>query len=372
MDEVLLEQSRVLIEKAKRILIIAHDPLDDHASSMLGLKLFLRKTEKDPKLVLAQSIDRKLSFLPGTKRIKKKILEKAAVISIDTSKKKASSLSYHREKNNLDIIVTSKEEPFSEEDITIKTNSTKYDLIIVLGCQSIEDLGSLYEESPEVFFNTPVINIDNQVGNDYFGEVNLVDIKVSSLSEITFELINYFNKNLIDKKIATCILCGIIAQTKCFQIPNTSPKTFSIASTLIEREADREAIIQNLYAKKKLSLLKLWGRALARIKKDNEFVWTILSKEDFEKSGAEKEELEEVLEELGDQLSDFSILLILAELEIKKITGLIKAGKGINLEKLIKSFSGSIYKRYGIFSIESKNLLDTEKEVVAKIKELQE
>ena len=157
------------------------------------------------------------------------------------------------------------------------------DLIFVLGAKSLEDLGGLYEQNTDLFFETPKINIDNRAENEYFGQINLVDITVTSAAEILAELLQKYEEQLMDQDIATCLLLGIISSTRSFQHVQTTPKAFLKASELVALGARQQEIIKNIYKTKSLPLLKLWGRALARMKilEDEKIVYSILSSDGF-------------------------------------------------------------------------------------------
>lgn len=64
--------------------------------------------------------------------------------------------------------------------------------------------------------------------------------------------------------------------------------------------AKRDTIVQNLYRTRNLSTLRLWGRALARLKFDEHahLIWTLLSAQDFMHAGAQEEDLPDIIDEL--------------------------------------------------------------------------
>ena len=132
----------------------------------------------------------------------------------------------------------------------------------------MEDLGSLNEHNADLFFETPKINVDNKAENEYFGAINLVDVTATSVAEILAGLLQEYEAQLLDEDILLpCLLTGIISKTQSFQHVQTTPRAFLKASELVALEGGRQQeIIKNIYKTKPLSLLKLWGRALARMK----------------------------------------------------------------------------------------------------------
>src|SRR6202042_3084276 len=129
------------------------------------------------------------------------------------------------------------------------------DLIIVLEAGSLENLGKIYEQHTDVFFETPKINIDNKANNEYFGAINLVDVTATSVAEILAELLQKYEDQLIDEDVATCLLAGIISKTHSFQHVLTTPKAFLKASELVALGGRQQEVVKHIYKTKSLPLL---------------------------------------------------------------------------------------------------------------------
>jgi len=224
-------------------------------------------------------------------------------------------ISYQTSADKAQIFLKDKDREFTPQDLSFSTEKFPVDLIFVLGCKSLEDLGGLYEQNTDLFFETPKINIDNHPDNEYFGQINLVDIAVSSTAEILAEFLQKYEQQLVDQDIATCLLLGIISSTRSFQHVQTTPKAFLKAGELVALGARQQEIIKNIYKTKSLSLLKLWGRALARMKilDQEKTVYSVLNQVDFEKAGAGEQDLLPVLAEFIDNISGYNIIAVLAE-----------------------------------------------------------
>ena len=125
-------------------------------------------------------------------------------------------LKYIIENNKLNFIISPQDGFFTDEDISSSVSGFKYDLIITIDGQDLESLGRIYDNNIEFFYKTPIINIDQSPENEEFGQLNILDLKAVSVTEILFILMNDYNKKLIDEDIATCLLTGIIFRTKSF------------------------------------------------------------------------------------------------------------------------------------------------------------
>lgn len=373
MELSLKQQNFELIQKSKKILLVTRQyPTADSIGSILALGLVLEKMNKEVDMVCSGPILSLLSFLPKFNLIQKNIKSaKSFVISLDTSKTKIAQLSYDFDKdgNKLNIYITPEKGVYDSKNISTKTLGFKYDLIIVLDCPDLEILGPIYDQNTELFYETPIINIDHRISNEQYGEINFVDAKASSTAEVLYFFLESLGKNLIDADVATCILTSIIASTKSFQSSNITPKVFSIAAQLVSFGADRQKIIQNIFKNKSLSCLKLWGRALARVKYDHKskIVWTLVAKDDFLKTNSSAKDLQGIEDELISSVPDAETILILYE-DGNQIQGIIKAAKQPNLKVLASCFNSTAKNNLIYLNLKGKTIVEAEKEILAKLK----
>lgn len=369
------QQGFELIQKSKKILLVTKkNPTTDSIGSILAMGIILEKLKKEIDLISNGPIDSALSFLPYFDRLRGDLKSsKDFIISVDTSNTKIDQFSYDFDDdgNKLNIFITPKDGTFDTQHITAKTAGFKYDLIVCVNCRDLDDLGALYDQNAELFYETPIINIDHQSSNELFGEVNIVDLKASSTAEVIYSFLESFGGSLIDADTATCILSSVIASTKSFQTANTTPKSFALASELISLGANQQNIIYNLFKNKSLDSLKLWGRALARIKFDeeNKIAWTLISSDDFKKTNSDDKNLVGVEEELATSVSGAEIVLILYERD-NGIFGTLKAVKRSSLEKLSNALNVAPQNDLLNLQLGKKTLSEAEQEILKKIKGL--
>ena len=305
------------LNKAKKILIaLPKDLHADNVGSALALAIFLKKMDKVADVVTAGTLPEAINFLPESGSLKHTIINsKSFIITLNTKEKELDEISYQAETGSFNIFVKSKTGSFSEPDVTFGQDKFSYDVIVLIGCKSLQDLGSLFEDNAEVFYEAPKINIDNNPANEYFGAINLIDINTAAVSEIVFSLFSEFEKGFMDADIATCLLAGIITKTNSFQHVQTTPNAFLRASELVNLGGRQQEVVRYLYKTKSLGLLKLWGRALARLKieENNSAVYSTLNLSDFEKAGASEADLLLVLKELIENISSYNIVAIITE-----------------------------------------------------------
>lgn len=363
------------IKSAKKVLILTHkNPDGDALGSMSALFLFFKKIGKEAIAVCNDTPPSIFSFLPSASEIAQNFAGvRDFVVSVDVSKIKADKIMYKVEDNRLNIILTPESGQFEENMVSFPAGGYNFDLIVVLDSPDLERIGSPYEKNPDVFFETPVINIDHHAGNDFFGQVNLVELNATSTAEILVSVMEALSpqKSPFDENIATALLTGIITDTGSFQNANTTPKSLTIAAQLVAAGGNREDIIKRIYKTRTLSTLRLWGRALTNIhdEKADGFVWSRLSKKDFMEVAASEDESGGVIDELLKTVSDAAFALLLTEKGTSVHGSLRSIEKGIDVSAIAKLFNGGGHPMASAFELENTTLEKSEPEIIQKIRE---
>ncbi len=330
-----LRQVHTLIDRATRVLLIVPERASlDAIASMVALYLVLQERLEDRvDEVSAQHVPTNLQFLAGSSQVRMEP-EAQHEVTLDIAGPTATdSLRTTPLQGGVRVHVTLP--PGSEvtkDQLETTVRVMPYDLVIVLGAADLEELGDTYTKHTDFFFSTPIINIDHVAKNEHFGTVNLVDITAGSVAEVVYELIDSMvGHEGIDANIATALYSGVVAGTDSFQRPSTTPRSFQVAARLMEKEADRDAVIQNLVKTKPLSLLKLSGRLYARLRYDEhlQLFWSMVRGIDFQESEAEREDLPRALFELANNISGFNIAFVLSEEDDNAFTAHLLLGKGL-------------------------------------------
>ncbi len=212
-----------LIRAAKRIYLLTHiEPDGDAVGSLLGLSWALQQLGKEVVLGCNDSVPPPFQFLPGSSSV---------------SDKKAADL----------------------------------DLVIALDASDPPRLGKLFD--PTRFGDAPILVIDHHVTNTRFGHVNIVDPAVASTAEMVLGLVDRLSIQLtVD--IATCLLTGILTDTRNFRTSNTTSGTLQAAARLVDAGGRMTEINRQVFESKPVTALKVLGRALADLHVDGRIVWT--------------------------------------------------------------------------------------------------
>ncbi len=353
------QQAIELIKQADTILLLTHkNPDGDSLGSLLALALALKKLGKKPTAISIDPTPQFLNFLPAQETLEKELnYSNDLVLHLDTSKTQIANIGYKQlpDEQKIMIVVTPKAGKFTKEDIVFPETKPEYDLVVVLDTPDLARLGSIADQFADVFYEIPVVNIDHHPGNDYFGKVNWIDLTATSTAEILVSLLESLGagKSLLDADIATALLTGITTDTASFQNANTTPKAFTVAAQLVAAGGRQQEIVRNIYKTKPLSTLKLWGLALSHIVENPEhhFIYSTLTRKDFEEAGAEEHESSGVIDDLLKSADGSHFVMLASEKRGGLHVSLRSLEKGINLTEIANLFGGGGHDMAAAFEI---------------------
>lgn len=368
------EQFKKFLENSKETLIlIPENPSPDAVGSSWALYWFLKKIGISPTIAFSNHLSQKFDFLPRPENILTKISgARDFVLSFDTSRNKIIQVRQEEKEDKFNILVTPEKGSIDPRDFSFILAKFKYDLVIVIDSQDLEKLGQIYIKNSDLFFEVPIVNIDCHSNNDNFGQINLVDVTASSAAEILTQFFKSFGPKDIDQKIATCLLTGFIGATDSFQKKNTTPKALSLSANLMDYGANQQEIVRWLYKTQPLHILKLWGRAMAKINWDpqGKLVWSTISVEDFVQSRAKSSDLPLMMEKLEENYTEGHIFIALYNDTPETSIALIKTSNFKEMEKIHSHFDGSIKLGLLEIKISQADLIKTGKAMAEKIKSL--
>ena len=368
-----IQQLEKLVNESKNVLILLpQNPTGDAIGSGWALYFFLEKKGIIPKLAFVDEFGEteRFSFLSKPENISENIAEaKEFILVFNTKYNKISNVKPEFLGDELKIYITPEKGSIDPRDFCFIPAKSKYDTIIVLDSPDKESLGKIFEESPDIFYEVPVVNIDRHANNENFGQVNITNITASSTAEILYEVFEKLDATIIDEKISNCLLAAIISGTESFQRKNTTPKSLQIAAKLMDNGADQQEIIRWLFKTQPFNTLKLWGRVMARLNWDEKkkLAWSLVTIEDFVQSRSSHNDIPFILEKIKDNYSAGDIFMVLYNEKVDITTGMIKCSTPEMAKKLSGLFGGEIKQDIIVFKIEGKNILETEKEVLLKI-----
>ena len=370
-----LEQAKAIAARANRVLVtFPREHALEATGSALALARVLEGLGKQVDVVSSGfELPGSLRFLPGATRVSDHVANlQKFVITVNLAQAELQDLSYSIDGGKLAIFLTPKQGSFTSQDIGTKAADFSYDLVITLDTPDLVSLGELAQSNTEFFYATPILNLDCSPANEHFGTVNLVNLNAPSTADVAFELLEALTPNPWDADTATCLYTSLSAATRSFTTPRVTPDTLSRAARLVSLGARREEVVEHLYRTKQLTTLKLWGRALARLKSDSarRLVWSLIQPDDFLKSGAAELALAGVVDELILSAPEAGTVLLLAESTAGTTTAYVHAGPGRSALDLLKPFSPKGSRSRARATLSSTSVLEAEQKVVTYLKEL--
>lgn len=230
---------------------------------------------------------------------------------------------------------------------------------LIIACDSVERgfkeiKGKLREDQIVAF-------LDHHPDISLRGDINIIDAEYSSVCEIIFDFLS-FNRAEISKKIANYLLLGIVGDTGIFQHSNTTPKIMQTASVLMKKGASLSRLVEAVFVNKKISTLKLWGRAFekAKLNPENGMITSVLTIKDLTECEASLEDINQVAGIL-DTVPGAKFALVLSEREGGIIKGSLRSEeyKGVDVSKIAAEFGGGGHKLASGFEIKGQ-IVETE------------
>ncbi|HZC05271.1 MAG TPA: bifunctional oligoribonuclease/PAP phosphatase NrnA [Ktedonobacterales bacterium] len=234
-DPASAERAWGLIERAQRIVALAHEKPDpDALGSALGLAWALRPLGKQVVVACADPVPANYTFLPGREMVVTELPDEA------------------------------------------------FDLVIALDAGELPRYGALYTRHQAFFDSATLFNMDHHVTSAGIGACAIIDVA----SAATAELLTLFLLNrgvAIGQEAAICLLAGIITDTRAFEFDATTDRTLLAGAYLVASGAKPEDIIKPMYRLKPLAKERLWGRALQSLGSavDGRIVWATIRQSDL-------------------------------------------------------------------------------------------
>lgn len=171
----------------------------------------------------------------------------------------------------------------------------EYDLLCMVDCADRRRIGDFYSDDPErVSGKIPIVNIDHHVTNDHYGQVNIVEPKAASASEIVADLLGEWGTEMT-REIAQCLLAGIYGDTLGLRTDSTTSRTMRTSADLVDAGGDPRQIVDALFQVKPRSSVCLWEKALRNVQYTGGLIWTELTLETLERCGASASEAEGIV-----------------------------------------------------------------------------
>jgi phosphoesterase RecJ-like protein len=184
--------------------------------------------------------------------------------------------------------------------------------------------------------------LDHHPDIETTGDVVIIDPDYSSTCELLFDYFEYHHIG-VTPRMATALLTGILSDTGNFQHSCTTPRVMEIASVLMKRGAPLAKIVDNVFADKKISTLKLWGKAFtkAKVNAKNGMIVAALTREDIDECGASNDDVNQVATILNT-VPGTAFSLVFFQFDETTIKGSLRSeeGKGVDVSAIAHHLGG--------------------------------
>jgi hypothetical protein len=334
-----------LLKQAKEILLVGPTHLNsDVAAGLLALHTVLNKSGKTSIAVAPCLIPRQLQFLPNSDAISQTLgTGNDFVISIPTKSGAIKNVHATEHDGVVDLVLQT-EGTIDPSELSFRHHLERFDAIVVIGADELDDCGKLFTDHSKLFTETPIINIAVSPANEFFGRVNFVDSSASAVCELLTDLITAdpdFEKHL-DADLSTTLLAGILSATDSFLASNTSARSLELAAELQSRGANQSDVIESLFKQKSFANLRVLGRLLGNLQLDptHRMAWTNLTASDFELTETTFDDLDGWSDQLIRHVNGADIVVSFVEQEGNALIQ-IRTANELPLDSLANLFEGN-------------------------------
>lgn len=285
-----IQQAKKAIVSAKRIVVSGHrNPDGDSLGSLLALGLGLRCLGKQVYLLCDDAIPRRYMFLPGVRRVVRRISEKPDVaIAVDCS--------------NQDVI---------GENFSAFQNAAE------------------------------IIEIDHHEFRRPFGTIQCVDHHAAAVGEIVYVLLRVLGVP-ITRSIAENLLTSLIVETNSFRLPAVRGVTFSLCAKLIAAGVDYYKLADRVFWSASKESMILMGICLSRCAflDQGKIVYSIIKEKDFIRTGGTDADVDPVIEQMR-AIDHVQIAILFREKSrVTLRVSLRSKGRRVNVAKIAEKYSG--------------------------------
>ncbi|HJO94056.1 MAG TPA: bifunctional oligoribonuclease/PAP phosphatase NrnA [Victivallales bacterium] len=173
----------------------------------------------------------------------------------------------------------------------------KYSNIISLDCGNFDRLAI---SDKECYSNKNTISIDHHPDNSEYSNTNYTNSVSCATSEILLDIFTIRDSSwIINKKIANCLLMGILLDSGGLRFDNTTATVLRKVAELIDLGADYIPTIKSMYFTKPLKMMNLEADIILNELKmafDNKFAYLYLSKELLKKHNVTAKDTEGLID----------------------------------------------------------------------------
>ncbi len=188
--------------------------------------------------------------------------------------------------------------------------------------------------------NAKVIVIDHHRINANPNYSAVIEPETASASELVYQILK-LAKLPITVSTGNAVMTGLLTDSGSFHYPNVTKETFEIAYELVELGVDISYVSEMVYERATIANRKLLGVALSRMKvsENGMFVSTRIENVDIVKMGANKTDLDFIIDEVR-KLAGMEVYILGKEYQPGEFRISMRGRGKIALNEFAKKFGG--------------------------------
>jgi phosphoesterase RecJ-like protein len=180
---------------------------------------------------------------------------------------------------------------------TLEESPKHFDVVLTFDCATTHRFGD--KRTMVESGGVPVVNVDHHVSNDGYGTINLIEPWASASGQVVYRLLRKLDMP-ITADVANNLYAALFTDTGGFRHENTTEEALRLGAELVHLGANPAWIALKSYKSRPVPMLKLEGLAVAALQTDCDgaLVWSQVTEEMLEKTGASMIESEGVIDQL--------------------------------------------------------------------------
>ncbi len=347
------------------LLVTAPDTDMESLASVLALGEILKSLGKTVTLVTPgmatwpEPLRPTLPAQPGIQALR------ALHIRVPVQKTALEQFSYDIRDQQLHIELLPKEGAWPQEDVAIESGAIRYDGLIAINVATAAALKDLVTSEPEWLAALPTFHLSSHPETEPWATQTESVLQGGGLCEEFYTWVKERGDIPLSNDLVHHLLVGLIAATDGFRHPRVQSRTLQTASELIERGADRQAIMNRLWRIRSVPTLNVWGRGFMRLSLHPSLpiATTIITEHDFLQAQTTPDSLPGFGKALLDRLPETRLVLVFSSWnKSHQVQALTRAP--LRADLIARWFNGQGSTDQAHWSVTADDLLAAQKQVL--------
>jgi len=214
----------------------------------------------------------------------------------------------------------------------------RFDLVLIADTNSRSQLAQFCDYLKQN--DKPILILDHHETSDGLGDIELIDSYAAATALIVLDLFKYAGWP-ITEKIAQALFVAVATDTGWFQFSNTDSRVYRACADLIDAGVKPTQIYDHLYLNFSYPRFKLMAGILNELELhlDGRFAVMQITQQDFERTGAEYSDTENLINECH-RIDSVEASALFIELKDGRIRCSMRSRGSLDVSKIAAKFGG--------------------------------